>query len=58
MIKICRSVTAHAFDPPTPITNCHIFSDPFPLERDVLYGPPHIYTYMFVVYTGFIRNKT
>src|SRR6218665_179507 len=27
--------------PPSPVTNCHIFSDPGPppLERDVLYGP-------------------
>jgi len=24
--------------PPTPVTNCHTFSDPLPLERDVLYG--------------------
>ena len=23
-----------------PVTNCHTFSDPFPLERDVLYGRP------------------
>ena len=25
-----------------PVTNCHTFSDPLPLERDVLYGRPHI----------------
>jgi len=25
------------FTPP-PVTNCHTFSDPLPLERDVLYG--------------------
>src|SRR6218665_4183336 len=25
---------------PPPVTNCHTFSDPFPLERDVLYGRP------------------
>jgi len=26
---------------PSPVTNCHTFSDPLPLERDVLYGRPH-----------------
>jgi len=26
--------------PPLPVTNCHTFSDPFPVERDVLYGRP------------------
>ena len=27
--------------PPTPVTNCHTFSDPLlPLERDILYGRP------------------
>ena len=25
---------------PSPVTNCHTFSDPRPLERDVLYGRP------------------
>ena len=41
MIKICISVTSHALDPPLPpVTNCHTFSDPLPLERDVLYGQP------------------
>ena len=28
---------------PPPVTNCHTFSDPLPLERDVLYGRPHMY---------------
>jgi len=28
--------------PPPPVTNCHTFSDHLPLERDVLYGRPHI----------------
>jgi len=27
---------------PPPVTNCHTFSDPLPLERDVLYGRPLI----------------
>src|SRR6218665_2146035 len=27
-------------DPPPPVTNCHTFSDPLPLECDVLYGRP------------------
>src|SRR6218665_110438 len=27
-------------DPVPPVTNCHTFSDPLPLERDVLYGRP------------------
>ena len=30
MIKICISVTSHALDPLTPVTNCHTFSDPLP----------------------------
>jgi len=35
------SVTSHAVYPLSPVTNCHIFSDPLPsLERDVLYGRP------------------
>ena len=42
MMKICISVTSHALVPPPPVTNCHIFSDPSPLERDVLYGRPLI----------------
>src|SRR6218665_3067237 len=25
---------------PPPVTNCHTFSEPLPLERDVLYGRP------------------
>ena len=25
---------------PPAVTNCHTFSDPLPLERDVLYGRP------------------
>src|SRR6218665_1881077 len=33
------SGTSHAFDA-SPVTNCHTFSDTFPLERDVLYGRP------------------
>src|SRR6218665_1460293 len=36
--KIISYVTSHALDSPSPVTNCHIFSDP--LERDVLYGRP------------------
>src|SRR6218665_753276 len=27
--------------PPPPATNCRTFSDPLPIERDVLYGRPH-----------------
>ena len=27
-------------DPLPPVTNCHTFLDPLPLERDVLYGRP------------------
>src|SRR6218665_3031778 len=42
MIKICISVTSYALDPLPPVTNCHIFLDPSPLERDVLYGRPLI----------------
>src|SRR6218665_616141 len=32
------SVTSHVLDPPPTVTNCHTFSNPLPLERDVLYG--------------------
>src|SRR6218665_3131306 len=44
--KFCKSVTSHAYGPPSPVTNCHTFSDPLsPLECDVLYGQPlSIYT--------------
>ena len=28
------------FTPLPPVTNCHTFSDPLPLEHDVLYGQP------------------
>src|SRR6218665_584694 len=34
------SVMSHALYPPPSVTNCHTFSDPLPLERDVLYGRP------------------
>ena len=27
---------------PPLVTNCHTFSDPLPLERDILYGRPHV----------------
>src|SRR6218665_1570934 len=37
-----KSVTSHALRPPPSVTNCHTFSDPLPLERDVLYGRPLI----------------
>src|SRR6218665_3130469 len=33
-----RDVTCSC--PPPSVTNCHTFSDPLPLERDVLYGWP------------------
>src|SRR6218665_1198082 len=36
--KYFKSVTSHALGSPPPVTNCHTFSDPSPLERDVLYG--------------------
>jgi len=39
MKQIFKSVTSRALGPPPPVTNCHT-SDPFPLERDVLYGRP------------------
>src|SRR6218665_1131299 len=50
MIKICMSVTPHALDPPPPVTNWPTFSDPSPLECDVLYGRPLI-IYIFLFYT-------
>ena len=35
-----ESVTSHDLYP-SPVTNCHTFSDPLPpLERDILYGRP------------------
>ena len=30
MIKKFISATSHALDPPSPVTNCHTFSDPSP----------------------------
>ena len=27
---------------PSPVPNCQTFSDPLPLERDVLYGRPNL----------------
>ena len=39
------SVTSHALDP-SPVTNCHTFSNPLPLERDVLYGRPLAINYI------------
>src|SRR6218665_2637968 len=46
-ISICMitkfiSVTPNALDPRPSVTYCHTFSDPFPFERDVLYGRPLI----------------
>src|SRR6218665_1541910 len=41
MYEYFKSVTSHAIGPPLPpVTICHTFSDPSPLERDVLYGRP------------------
>src|SRR6218665_1667469 len=40
MIIFFISVTSHALYPSPPVTNCHTFSDPLPLERDVLYVRP------------------
>ena len=43
-----------------PVTNCHTFSDPLPLERDVLYGRPHScvfrhhFNYRIVLYCIFV----
>ena len=36
-----RDVTC-SWPPLPPVTNCHTFSDLLPLERDVLYGRPHL----------------
>ena len=38
-VKI-ESVTSHDLYPLSPVTNCHTFTDPSPLERDILYGLP------------------
>ena len=27
-------------NPPSPVTHCHTFLDPIPLERDILHGRP------------------
>src|SRR6218665_4126659 len=43
MIKICLSVTSHALDTPSLLSQTVTPSrTPSPLERDVLYGRPHI----------------
>ena len=34
------SVTSHNLYP-SPVTNCHTFSEPLPLEHDILYERPH-----------------
>src|SRR6218665_1195342 len=41
MHEFFLNVTSHALGPPPTVTNCHTFSDPSPLKRDVLYGRPH-----------------
>src|SRR6218665_1792851 len=56
MIKNCISVTSHALDPLPPVTNCHTFSDPLPLERDVLYGRPLIYHWISIVFLLYGRR--
>jgi len=40
--KNLKSVTSHSLGPLPSVTNCHTFSEPLPLERDVLYGRPLI----------------
>jgi len=40
MIKNYKCDVTCSLPPLPPVTNCHTFSDPFPLERDVLYGRP------------------
>jgi len=40
---------------PLPVTNCHTFSDPLPLERDVLYGQPLRH---YNLYYGYYFNLT
>ena len=37
---------------PSSVTNCHTFSDPLPLERDVLYGRPQNALIVLVWYNG------
>jgi len=45
---------------PSPVTNCHTFSDPLPLERDVLYGRPLTCTYRkpTITSSNFTRRQT
>ena len=43
------SVTSHALDSPPLVTNCHTFSDPLPLERDILYGRPLTSSCLFLM---------
>src|SRR6218665_2533814 len=38
--KIYKCDITSSFPLTPPVTNCHTFSDPSPLERDVLYGLP------------------
>ena len=45
--KKIKSVTSQALDLPPPVTNCHTFSDPLPLERDVLDGPQNNATTLY-----------
>jgi len=59
-MKKFNSVTSHALGPPTPVTNCHTFSDPLPLELNVLYGRikgyPQLCNSFRALYVDFLKN--
>ena len=44
---------------PSPVTNCHTFSDPFPLERDIFMDgrpPKHLVFKVSVLESGSTRH--
>ena len=41
---------------PPSVTNCHTFSDPLPLERDVLYGRPLMHSSRPTLDTKYIHE--
>ena len=55
MINFFISVTSHALAP-SPVTNCHTFSNPLPLERYVLYGRPQLLNIYRFLKTGLGLN--
>ena len=52
--KIYKRDLTCSWPSPPPFTNCHTFSDPLPLERDLLYGWPLSLSYIIIL----LQNKS